>query len=462
MYGTKDMGKRIGMAALVCCFGIIVYMCAGNVAGAVEKPAGVQVESMLADESMGNTAQQAYTTGGVETLIAKSQIETATEYVVMENVMANGAGTNGMTELKNNVGATDIEERNTEGTATAETGGESTNVQNNESINGTVENANVPEESEYANLAIADVNAYVNVRKEPNTDCEVVGKMYDGAVAQILEVAGEQEDWFRITSGNVEGYIKAEYFIYGDAAAEVIDEYVTRYAQVNVTRLNVRKETSTESNRIGYVDSGEKVKLLEDCGEWLKVQYTSSKEGYVAAEYVTIVEEFVYAKTLEEEQAEIAARKAMEERQKEKEQNKAEMLTNIEFPTTTYTSNEELRKAIVEYAKQYVGNKYVHGGKSLASGTDCSGFTCFIYADFGYSISRTPGGQYSGAGRSIDYSEIQPGDIICYSSNGGKSCTHVALYIGDGQIVHSANSRKGVIIGNADYDPIIGIRNVID
>ena len=73
-----------------------------------------------------------------------------------------------------------------------------------------------------------------------------------------------------------------------------------------------------------------------------------------------------------------------------------------------------------------------------------------------------PKGQYSGAGRSIDYSEIQPGDIICYSSNGGKSCTHVALYIGDGQIVHAANSRKGVIVGEADYSPIIGVKNVID
>ena len=85
-----------------------------------------------------------------------------------------------------------------------------------------------------------------------------------------------------------------------------------------------------------------------------------------------------------------------------------------------------------------------------------------MYADFGYSISRTPGGQYSSSGRSIDYGSIQPGDIICYSSNGGASCTHVGLYIGNGQIVHAANSRKGVITQNADYDLIIGIKNVID
>lgn len=317
------------------------------------------------------------------------------------------------------------------------------------------------EEDEYANLAIADVNKYVNVRKEPNTDSEIVGKIYSGAVAQILAVAGDNDDWFQIVSGSVEGYIKSEYFIYGDAALDVIDQYVTRYAKVQVARLNVRKEPTTDSKRIGYVDEGEKILLLEDCGDWLKVQYTDSKEGYVSAEYAEVVEEFVYAKSIEEERAELAAKQALAARETVSEQ-KAPESTTIVFPETTYTSNEELRRAIVDYALQYEGYRYVHGGRSLANGTDCSGFTCYIYADFGYSISRTPDGQYGKAGRAISYEEIQPGDIICYSSNGGKSCTHVALYIGDGKIIHAANSRKGVIIGRADYDTIIGIRNVID
>ena len=114
----------------------------------------------------------------------------------------------------------------------------------------------------------------------------------------------------------------------------------------------------------------------------------------------------------------------------------------------------------MEFAKQYLGNKYVHGGSSLEKGTDCSGFTSLIYAQFGYSISRTPSGQLANDGKSISYDSIQPGDIICYGSSG--KCTHVALYIGDGQIIHSANSRKGVIINNADYDTILGIKSVID
>lgn len=327
-----------------------------------------------------------------------------------------------------------------------------------------VEEASVEDtnEDEYASLAIANVTNYVNVRTEPNTDSAVVGKIYDGAVAQILDVAGENQDWFRIVSGNVEGYIKAEFFIYGDAAAEVVDNYVTRYATVTADRLNVRQDPATDAKRIGYIDNGEKVKILENDGEWLKVQYTEDKEGYVSAEYVTISEEFIYAKTIEEEQAEIAAQQALQEREKSTEQETPEVITNITLPETTYTSNAELRQGIIDYAMQYLGNKYVHGGSSLESGTDCSGFTCFVYAQFDYSISRTPGGQYSSAGRSISSEELQPGDIVCYSSNGGKSCTHVGLYIGNGQIIHSANSRKGVIISSVDYSPIIGMKNVID
>ena len=135
------------------------------------------------------------------------------------------------------------------------------------------------------------------------------------------------------------------------------------------------------------------------------------------------------------------------------------VVTPLTPPATLYTSNEELRRSIVDYAMLYLGYPYVHGGRSLAGGTDCSGFTCYIYADFGYSISRTPSGQYSSDGRSIDYSEIQPGDIICY---GKSKCTHVGMYIGDGQIIHSANSRKGVVIYDADYDNILAVKNIID
>lgn len=102
---------------------------------------------------------------------------------------------------------------------TENVGSEVVGSEGTESIESTevgVGEENTPDVDEYENFAIADVDSYVNVRQEPNTDSEVLGKIYDGAVAQILNTVGEGEDmWFQITSGNVEGYIKAEFFIHG-------------------------------------------------------------------------------------------------------------------------------------------------------------------------------------------------------------------------------------------------------
>lgn len=320
-------------------------------------------------------------------------------------------------------------------------------------------------ESEYIDFAISNVENYVNVRSLPSTDGEIVGKLYGGSVAQIEELAGEEQDWFKIISGNVEGYVKGEYFIHGQEAVEAMDSYVVKYAQVQVKKLNVREKASTSGKKVGYLENGETVRVLEDCGEWLKVQYTAETTGYLSAQYVMVTESYSYAVSLAEEKQQKALYKEWEARrpkEQTKASEKAEEIIEVVPPAVTYTSNEELRKEIINYALQFVGNKYINGGSSLTKGTDCSGFTCLIFKEFGYSISRTPSGQYTSAGRSIDISEIQPGDIVCYSSNGGKSCTHVAFYMGDGQIVHSANKRKGVITSSIEFEPIIGVKNVID
>ena len=320
------------------------------------------------------------------------------------------------------------------------------------------------EYSEYSDFAIANVTNYVNVRTEPNTDSAVVGKMYDDSVAQILSVVGEgEEEWFQVISGNVEGYIKSEYFIYGEEAAAIIDEYVTRYVVVKADRLNVREEPDISAARIGYKNFGEKAKLIERGEEWSKILYATEKEGYVSSEYITIEEHFTYAKSMEEEQKELEAQRLLQQRALEEEGASPENTTiRVTPPPTDYSNVSELRAAIVNYAMQYLGNRYISGGQSLEKGTDCSGFTCYTYAVFGYSLSRTPQGQWGSNGRNITVEEAKPGDIVCYASNGSR-CSHVALYIGDGKIIHSANSRKGVIISDIYYDnTFIGIKNVID
>ena len=346
----------------------------------------------------------------------------------------------------------DLDVQGTEGTEEIESTEEVVGEENNTEI------------EEYQNFAIADVDNYVNVRQEPNTDCEVLGKLYDGAVAQILETVGEGENqWFKVVSGSVEGYIKAEFFIHGEDAAAVMDQYVAKYVSVNADKLNVREGQTTESRRIGYLCTGERLKVIEDNGEWIHVQYTDEIKGYVSAQYVTIEEDYIYAKNAEEESAEAAFIKELKDRAGISETVVQENTTiTVQPPSTLYSTSVELRKAIIDYAMQFLGNRYINGGQSLVTGTDCSGFTMYVLREFGYSISRVPQGQYTSAGRAISYSEAQPGDIICYSDNGGVSCTHVAFYIGNGQILHAANSRDGVKISSATYTDIYGVRNVID
>lgn len=318
--------------------------------------------------------------------------------------------------------------------------------------------------NEYENFAIADVNYdFINVRGGAGVNYEVVGKMYDKSVAEIIEECEEADGlWFHVTSGSVEGYIKAEYFIYGDKVAEAIEDSIIRYAVVKVNVLNVRGEADIDGERLGYLTTGEKVLILDEEDGWYKIQYTDDKVGYIAAEFVGIEEEFISAKSVEEEKKELEEKKKKEEREKQK--NNQTVVEDVTFavsaPAGNYSTNPELRQALINYAMQYVGNRYVPAGQSLAGGTDCSGFTCYVYREFGYGISRTPSGQMQTAGRSISLAEAQPGDIICYSYGGG--CSHVALYIGNGQIVHEANSRMGCVISGIDFMPVVGVKNVID
>lgn len=111
------------------------------------------------------------------------------------------------------------------------------------------------------------------------------------------------------------------------------------------------------------------------------------------------------------------------------------------------------RQALIQYAKQFLGNPYVYGGTSLTDGADCSGFVQQIFKHFGITTGRSSRDQYANA-QSISFEQLQPGDLVFYAS--GDYINHVAIYAGDGVIIHAANARTGICTGRYDYRTPVG------
>lgn len=316
--------------------------------------------------------------------------------------------------------------------------------------------ANEPTEEElFRSLVIAQVNKYVNVRSLPSEEGEILGKLYNNSVGTFLD---EVDGWYQITSGSVTGYVKAEYCVTGEDAVELAKRVGRRIATVDTQTLFVRMEPSTECAIIGMVPEAEELLVLDETEGWAKVDVEEGT-GWVSKDYVVLHSEFVQAESRAEEEARLA--KEAEERRKAREAAAARSSSNnttsqsVQKPPATYTVGEgsEMGVAVAEYALQFVGNPYVYGGVSLTNGADCSGFVMSVYANFGVSLPHSSASDRS-QGYAVDGLEnAQPGDLICYSG-------HVALYIGDGQIVHASNRKVGIIVSRADYRKILAIRRI--
>ncbi len=323
------------------------------------------------------------------------------------------------------------------------------------------------DEQDFRGLVIARVNNYVNVRSIPSEEGEIVGKLYDKSVGEFEE---EVDGWYKITSGNCSGYVKAEYCVTGDEAQALAKEVGTTYAVVNTTTLKVRQEASTDSAVLGLVPIEEELVVVEELDGWVKVAIEEG-DGYVSREYVNLRTDFVHAESKEEEEARLAeeakereearaaaqateaARATQAAEQTTQKQAQTEAVIEAAQATAASSAGSEMGKAVIDYATQFVGNPYVYGGTSLTNGTDCSGFVMSVYANFGVGLPHS-----SSALRSKGYdvgglANAQPGDIVCYSG-------HVALYIGNGQIVHASTSKTGIIISNANYRSILAVRRI--
>lgn len=364
--------------------------------------------------------------------------------------------------------------------------------------------------SEYDKVGISVAADYVNVRKKPNTDSKVLGKLYRGSAATIREKTG---DWVKIKSGQVEGYIKSDYLAIGFSAEKLVDKFGTKIATVNTETLKVREAKNTECAVLTLVSGEESFEILREDKEWVKIMVDGDTKGFVSKEYVDISVKFKKAVSIEEEREEArkkaaaaaaAAREDMAQQQSSQpssnsgssdnsnnssgskgnsgggsssnksggggssmkgsagKSNQSDSSDKSSGGSSSNNSSGALGSgdgsAIASYALQFVGNPYVYGGSSLTHGTDCSGFSQAVFRKFGINLPRTSSAQ-SGVGKKISVSSARAGDLIFYARNG--HVNHVAICIGGGKVVHASNPTTGITTSNIGYRTPYCARRVI-
>lgn len=291
--------------------------------------------------------------------------------------------------------------------------------------------AEVPQESQepedhwgYTNLGIAHVDNHLNIRQEPNESGKLIGKLPKDAACEILDI--DENGWAHIKSGKVDGYCSTEFLYMGEEAIARGREVASMIAVVNTQTLKVREEPNTDSIVITLIPQEEELEVVEimDNG-WVKF-LLDDEEAYVSGDYVDVEERL----------------------------EKAVTLTELMYGQGV----SNVRVDLVQYAKQFVGNPYVWGGTSLTKGADCSGFTLSIYKKYGVSLPHHAASQAQ-MGTKVDYSSAQPGDLVFYAKNG--RINHVAIYIGNGQVIHASSPKTGIKISSWNYRTPAGIRRYL-
>lgn len=276
----------------------------------------------------------------------------------------------------------------------------------------------------YTNLGIAHVENHLNIRQEPNESGKLIGKLPKDAACEILDI--DENGWAHIKSGKVDGYCSTEFLYTGEEAIARGREVASMIAVVNTQTLKVREEPNTDSIVITLIPQEEELEVVEimDNG-WVKF-LLDDEEAYVSGDYVDVEERL----------------------------EKAVTLTELMYGQGV----SNVRVDLVQYAKQFVGNPYVWGGTSLTKGADCSGFTLSIYKKYGVSLPHHAASQAQ-MGTKVDYNSAQPGDLVFYAKNG--RINHVAIYIGNGQVIHASSPKTGIKISSWNYRTPAGIRRYL-
>ena len=306
--------------------------------------------------------------------------------------------------------------------------------------------------NQYDHMVTFKKSGYMNVRSTPENkgDDNVIGKLTSKAAGDIIETL---DGWYKIKSGTVTGYIAAdpELIATGQEAKDLAMQNATQMAIITTDVLNVRVEPNTDSKIWTQIVKDERYPVVDQQDGWVQIDLGSvdaedgSQDG----------DEKAYISTRDNN---VEVRYAL---------NEAIKFTPAKDSSSGASSDgsgsstkQSRRSQLVNYALQFVGNRYVWGGTSLTNGVDCSGFTMRVMEKFGVSLPHYSGSQEQ-LGKKVTSDTMKPGDLIFYAGSNGK-VNHVAIYIGNGRIVHAASRRSGIKTSTWNYRTPVAIRSMLD
>lgn len=322
---------------------------------------------------------------------------------------------------------------------------------------------------DYVTLTQADAvitDAFVNIRSNPDITSNVLGVASQGETITITGAEGD--DWYSVDYNGQKGYIYGDYFnsdlvnslngvtAKAEKPAEAKPEKKEKavspenqpaadvYAVINSTSLNLREEPNTDAAVLNCYNNGYSFEIIGVSGDWIKVMDDNGEIGYVKAEFVDLKNGTKPENTPVASYAE----------------RRSPVNYDNEAPATQKAAD------VIEYAKGFIGTPYVYGGTDLLAGVDCSGFIYSVYQDFGITLDRRSRDQIND-GERVAKEDLRPGDLVFFNTGGDSVISHVGMYIGNGEYIHSTNgSANGVTISdlNSDYalNTYVGATRILD
>ena len=270
----------------------------------------------------------------------------------------------------------------------------------------------------------------LRLRQEPNTTSKILATAPRDECVVIISKVGQ---WYKVNYNLQEGYMHADYLNVKTARNAELG-----YGKVTGNSVNLRSGPGTSYAVVGSVKKGDTSCYIIGLNNgWYKV-ITGSKICYIRSDYLELTQ-IPYENKASSNSPKFfrLGNSTGVAPSPEALNGSSGSANNSSAPQPSASGSQILAKA-----QQYLGAPYVYGGAS-PSGFDCSGFVYYVYGTFGISVGRTPAEQYN-AGMVVDKANLQPGDIVLFAGTGSSSISHTGIYAGNGQFIHSPNSRSTV------------------